>query len=153
MPGLVPGIHVLARANNIKTWMAGTGPAMTRFRNSDGFLEFLGGAESDFLARLDLDRLAGRRIAAHAGGALAHLQNAEAAHADALTLLEVFDEEPHQVVEDRLGLLFRDLVGFRESRREVLDGDGSRCGCLCHGRRTPGVEPRRVWRRRITPGA
>ena len=26
MPGLVPGIHVLAP----KTWMAGTGPAMTK---------------------------------------------------------------------------------------------------------------------------
>jgi hypothetical protein len=26
MPGLVPGIHVLARK---KTWMAGTSPAMT----------------------------------------------------------------------------------------------------------------------------
>ena len=29
--------------------------------NSDGFLEFLGGAEGNLLARLDLDRLAGRR--------------------------------------------------------------------------------------------
>jgi hypothetical protein len=28
MPGLVPGIHVLLR---VKTWMAGTGPAMTRW--------------------------------------------------------------------------------------------------------------------------
>jgi hypothetical protein len=27
MPGLVPGIHVLAAAR--KTWMAGTSPAMT----------------------------------------------------------------------------------------------------------------------------
>src|ERR1043166_5174047 len=78
---------------------------------SDGFFEILGGAEGDFLARLDLDRLAGRRIASHAGRALAHLQDAEAGHADALALLEVFDEEPDQVVEDRLGPLFRDLAG------------------------------------------
>jgi hypothetical protein len=28
MPGLVPGIHVLAWRN--KTWMAGTSPAMTK---------------------------------------------------------------------------------------------------------------------------
>jgi len=28
MPGLVPGIHVFLAAN-IKTWMAGTSPAMT----------------------------------------------------------------------------------------------------------------------------
>src|SRR5438309_8069495 len=29
MPGLVPGIHVLRRRQKRKTWMAGTGPAMT----------------------------------------------------------------------------------------------------------------------------
>src|SRR5579864_233180 len=33
MPGLVPGIHVLS-VNAIKTWMAGTSPAMTRRRAS-----------------------------------------------------------------------------------------------------------------------
>jgi len=32
MPGLVPGIHVLAARN---TWMAGTGPAMTENGASD----------------------------------------------------------------------------------------------------------------------
>jgi hypothetical protein len=29
MPGLVPGIHVLAHWWEVKTWMAGTSPAMT----------------------------------------------------------------------------------------------------------------------------
>jgi hypothetical protein len=29
MPGLVPGIHVLAAFAGRKTWMAGTSPAMT----------------------------------------------------------------------------------------------------------------------------
>jgi hypothetical protein len=29
MPGLVPGIHVLLSVERRKTWMAGTGPAMT----------------------------------------------------------------------------------------------------------------------------
>jgi hypothetical protein len=29
MPGLVPDIHVFGRAFVIKTWMAGTSPAMT----------------------------------------------------------------------------------------------------------------------------
>jgi hypothetical protein len=28
MPGLVPGIHVFLDVTWIKTWMAGTGPAM-----------------------------------------------------------------------------------------------------------------------------
>ena len=29
MPGLVPGIHVFMLARDLKTWMAGTSPAMT----------------------------------------------------------------------------------------------------------------------------
>jgi hypothetical protein len=29
MPGLVPGIHDFRRAQQAKTWMAGTSPAMT----------------------------------------------------------------------------------------------------------------------------
>jgi hypothetical protein len=29
MPGLVPGIHVFAAVLCLKTWMAGTSPAMT----------------------------------------------------------------------------------------------------------------------------
>src|SRR3984957_13147504 len=32
MPGLVPGIHVLAALKPRKTWMAGTSPAMTKKR-------------------------------------------------------------------------------------------------------------------------
>ena len=34
MPGLVPGIHVFRPGTN-KTWMAGTGPAMTEFRDEE----------------------------------------------------------------------------------------------------------------------
>src|SRR6187551_163494 len=54
---------------------------------SNGLFEFLRGAERDLLARLDLDRFAGRGVAAHAGGALANLQDAEAADADPVALL------------------------------------------------------------------
>src|SRR6202035_303626 len=50
--------------------------ATDRTRLSDRFLEFLGGAEGDLLAGLDLDGFAGGRIAAHARGALAYLQDA-----------------------------------------------------------------------------
>ncbi len=31
MPGFMPGIHVFLHKADIKTWMAGTSPAMTRF--------------------------------------------------------------------------------------------------------------------------
>src|SRR6478672_11376090 len=33
MPGLVPGIHVLPPCHKLKTWMAGTSPAMTRAKS------------------------------------------------------------------------------------------------------------------------
>src|SRR5262245_3968467 len=50
---------------------------------SNRFLELLGGAEGNLLAGLDLDGLAGGRVAAHARRTLAHLQDAQAADADA----------------------------------------------------------------------
>src|SRR5690349_9124668 len=64
---------------------------MQMVRSLDRFLQFLGGAESDFPARLDLDGLAGGRIAAHARGALSHDENSEPADADAIAFLEVLD--------------------------------------------------------------
>jgi hypothetical protein len=39
MPGLVPGIHVLARVATRKTWMAGTSPALTKNRITFKLLE------------------------------------------------------------------------------------------------------------------
>jgi hypothetical protein len=56
---------------------------------SDGFLEFLGGTEGHLLAGLDMNGFAGGGIAAHAGGALANLQDAEPDDADAFALLQV----------------------------------------------------------------
>src|SRR5688572_29437241 len=59
------------------------------------FLEFLGRPEGDFLAYLDLKRLAGGGVSAHAGGALAHLKNAETADANAVALLEVLSYQAY----------------------------------------------------------
>src|SRR5271170_2074951 len=100
---------------------------------SDRFLEFLGGPEGDLLARLDLDRLAGRGVAAHAGGALAHLKDPQAANADAVALLEVLDHHADEIVEDEFGLFLRHLVADGEGSREMLQRDCSLCCCgLCH---------------------
>src|SRR5581483_1552746 len=60
---------------------------------SDRFLQLLGGAEGDLLRRLDLDRLAGGGVAAHARGALADLEDAEPNDADALALLQVLGDQ------------------------------------------------------------
>src|SRR6478672_7632026 len=103
---------------------------------SDGFFQLLRGAEGDLLAGLDLDRLAGRGVAAHARGALAHLQDAEAADADAVALLQMLDDIVDHAAEDRLGVLLRQLVLLGDHRREVLqrNGGSSRLGGR-HGER------------------
>ena len=88
------------------------------------FLQLLGGAEGDLLARLDLDRFAGGGVAAHAGGALAHLKDAEADDADALALLEVLGDLGDEVGQNRFRGLLRQLVFFGQSRGKVLEGDG-----------------------------
>src|SRR6185369_4893869 len=95
---------------------------------SDGFLEFLGGAESNFLARLDLDRFAGGRVAARAGGALADLEDAEADDADALALLQVLGDLADHIGQDRLSGLLRHFMVVRESRCQMLECNGG-WGC------------------------
>src|SRR5947209_3546970 len=95
----------------------------------DGFLQLLPCAECDLLTRLDLDRLARCGVTAHASGALADLQNAEAADANPVALLEMLDDEIDHAAEDRLSLLFRKLVAFGDVRREVLQRNG-RCSRL-----------------------
>src|SRR5215470_11488471 len=62
-------------------------------RSLHRLFELFGGAEGDLLAGLDLDGLAGRGIAAHASGALAHHKNAEPADADAVALLEMLGHQ------------------------------------------------------------
>src|SRR5579864_7350129 len=86
----------------------------------DRLFQFLGGAEGDLLARLDLDRLAGGRVTAHARGALADLKDAEPADADALALLQMLDDIADEIAEHGFRLLLRHLVGFRERGRKML---------------------------------
>ena len=100
----------------------------------DGFLEILGDAEGDLLRRLDLDRLAGRRVAAHACRTIAHLKDAEARDADLVALLEVLHDQTDEVVEGAGGVLLghagllgqfgRDLRE-RNSRNGRLDVAGA----------------------------
>src|ERR1700687_2923922 len=117
-----------------------TGNGLRARERSDRFLELLGRAERDFLAGLDLDRLAGRRIASHPGGAVAHLQDAKPDDAQAVAFLQVLDDASYHVVEDRLRLFFRDFMALGKLRREMLEGDG-RLGLPrflgCHCRSTP----------------
>src|ERR1700716_261000 len=95
----------------------------------DGFLEFLGRAEGDLLAGLDLDRFAGGGVAAHAGGALANLEDAEADDADTLALLEVLGDHGDHVAQNRLSLLLGQFLILGDRRGQVLQGDRgwSRC--------------------------
>src|SRR5260370_16689661 len=71
----------------------------------DCFLEILGDAEGDLLRRLDLDRLAGRRVAAHARRTIADLKDAEARDADLVAFLEVLHDQTDEVFEGAAGVL------------------------------------------------
>src|SRR5690348_12456409 len=69
---------------------------------SDRLLQLLRSAEGDLLRSLDLDGFAGRRVAAHAGGALAHDEDAQTVETDAGALLQVLRDQPDGVLEDRI---------------------------------------------------
>src|SRR5690348_5600577 len=106
-------------------------PFRTKER-SDRLFEFFRGAEGHFLRGLDLHRLTRRRVAAHAGGALAHHENAETDEANAIAFLEVLGEAGHQVVEQSFGLLLRHVVALGQFGREMFRRDGGLlgfCGC------------------------
>src|SRR5438132_10885472 len=98
-------------------------------RRLNGFLEFLGGAEGDLLAGLDRERFAGGGVAAHAGGALADLEDAEPNDSDALALLQVFCNLADHVGQDRLGGFLRQVVFLSQRCGQMFECDGgwSRC--------------------------
>src|SRR5579871_2837135 len=98
--------------------------------SSDRFLQLLGGAESNLLACLDVDRFAGGGVAAHAGGTFANLQDAEADDADTLTLLQVLGDAHDHVVQNAFGLLLGQLLLFGDGRREMLERNGRRSSCF-----------------------
>src|ERR1700675_4239904 len=96
----------------------------------DGFLEFLGRAEGNLLAGFDVDRFAGGGVAAHAGGALADLEDAEADDADALALLQVFCDLADHVGQNRLGGLLRQFVILGDRRCQMLECHRSWSRCF-----------------------
>jgi hypothetical protein len=65
--------------------------------NQTAVLRSFAGAEGGLLRSLDVDRLAGRRIATHASGALAHLQDAEAGDLHPLAPLQVLNDEAEEL--------------------------------------------------------
>ena len=88
-----------------------------------------GGAERNLLARLDLDRFAGRGIASHASGTLAHLEDAEAGDADTFALLQMLRHQADRIVEYLFRLLFCQFMLLGDSCGEMLERHG-RLGCL-----------------------
>src|SRR5579864_3319475 len=96
----------------------------------DRFLEFLGRAEGHLLAGLDVDRLAGRGVAPHAGCTLADLEDAEPHDADPLALLQVLGDPGDDVVQNRFGLLLGQFLVLGDGRRQVLERNGRRCRCF-----------------------
>ena len=92
-------------------------------RRSGRHLECLGGAEGYLFAGLDLDRLTGHRIAAHAGSAITHHQNSEPGDLHALALLQVLGDQADQVFQHFPTLLLCEVMLLRQRIGEMLFGD------------------------------
>ena len=95
----------------------------------DGFFQFFGCSESDFLAGPNLNCLAGRRIAPHASGSLSNLQYAEPSNSDSFTLLQMLGDQTDEVVQEFAPRAFRQLVFFGQACGEL--GERNR-NVVCH---------------------
>ena len=91
------------------------------------FLELRGRLEAQALGRLDLDRLAGARIAPHARGALGRDEGAEGSNlepAPALHALQTGRDGIENQFHGALGVRFADFALFRDGLDEI---------CFAHG--------------------
>ena len=93
-------------------------------------LSSLAARKATFLLALIWIGFAGGGVAAHAGGALADLQDAEADDADALALLQVFGDLGDHVGQDGLGLLLGQFMVLGDRRRQMLERDGGWGRCF-----------------------
>src|SRR6478735_8284546 len=102
-----------------------SGGALQAFENVrlDRHLQVFGGAERHFLAGLDLDRFPGHRVAAHAGGALAHDQDTEARDLHPLAFFQVLGNHADQVFHHFETLLLGELMLLSEGGGQMLGGD------------------------------
>ena len=87
-----------------------------------GFLELSGRLEAQALGRLDLDRLAGARIAPHARGALGRDEGAESSNLEPAAALHAFETRCDGIENQfhgALGVRFADLALFRDGLDET----------------------------------
>ena len=77
--------------------------------------QFLGRPKSDFLAGLDLNRLAGRRIEPHASGSFSDLQDAKPGNSYSFALLQMLGDQSDKVVEEFAPRPFCQLVLFGQA--------------------------------------
>src|SRR3974390_881831 len=96
---------------------------------SDRLLEFLGGAEGNLLTGLDVDRLAGHRIATHAGSTIPHLQNSQPGDLHPFALLQVLRDEVDEVRQHLLTLLLGELMLLRQRIGQLLGADRRTLRC------------------------
>ena len=91
----------------------------------DGFFQFFGCSESDFLAGPNLNCLAGRRVAPHASASFSNLQYAEPRNSDSFTLLQMLGDQTDEVVEEFASRAFCQLMLFGQARGELGQRNGN----------------------------
>src|SRR3982751_838186 len=98
---------------------------------SDRLLQLLRRPEGDLLAGLDLDLLAGCRVAPQPGFARANLEDAEAVDPDLGPLGQVLGEGLDELAQYGLDLPLRHVVALGQPGRQLLQADGRCRGRLC----------------------
>ena len=93
-------------------------------------LKFLSRTKCHLLACFDLDRFAGCRIPPHSSWTLPDLQDAKTSNPNSFALLEMLGDETNKIVEQRLPLLFCQLMLLGQAGREMLESDWT-IGCFC----------------------
>src|SRR5919202_696890 len=87
---------------------------------SDRLLQLLRRPEGNLLAGLDLDLLAGRRVAPQPGCTRAHLEDPEAGDPNFGAVLQVLGEGLHELAQHGLDLTLWHVVAIGQAGRQLL---------------------------------
>src|SRR5215831_5768252 len=98
-------------------------PENRRLSRSDRYLQGKARAEGDLLASLNLDRLTGRRIAAHASSPIPYAQNSKTGNLHLFALLKMLPNYFGELFQHLPTLLLGKFMLLRQRISQMLGGD------------------------------
>src|SRR6516225_1047792 len=110
-----------------ETWRQSSHSAQSRkqrrLSRSDRHLQGKARAEGDLLASLNLDRLTGRRIAAHASSPIPYAQNSKTGNLHLFALLKMLPNHFGELFQHLPTLLLGEFMLLRQRISQMLGGD------------------------------